>query len=494
MLLDMHRPADATQVESYLGVARGSTATKEKEHPRVKAIKQRETGIGRGTMDYCKSVKPRDPLGQIGLFFELFRIPAAIGRPRTASFGTRKAYIDHLSGTIKGLRALNINIVNLDELTTKQLRRLFQEYEKQERSSGWMANVNTVLRRFGIWIGKPDLCPVLEEMVSSPNSAKRIHSAVTAKDWEQRGVDIELALQRVEEMCEITGLQLRLAKEFGVRLQEFIMFRVHRSLRIPGYLEVLEGAKGGRLRSVPIETDEQRELIERVKVIADQNPKGLLMAQPGRSLRQAIDHAYYLLKKAGITKAALGISAHGLRHGYACRIYKQLTGEEAPVMGGGLVDPVTHRWAIQEITIRLGHSRNDVVTAYIGSHANIDKFQRKNLERINGLLEQDAELAELALDAGIGSIYLIGPAADGAPAGRNQVLPIGFTAKVLEGEKPLDAEARAMGGALKVGVRVGQLLGSLVTLMPLRFFPTEIATFEIFLNVNNRVDSKAALA
>jgi hypothetical protein len=212
MLLDMHRPADASQVESYLGVARGSIAIKDKEHPRIKAIKQRETGIGRGTMDYCKSVKPRDPLGQIGLFFELFRIPAAIGRPRTASFGTRKAYIDHLSGTIKGLRALNINIVNLDELTTKQLRRLFQEYEKQERSSGWMANVNTVLRRFGIWIGKPDLCPVLEEMVSSPNSAKRIHSAVTAKDWEQRGVDIELALQRVEEMCEITGLQLRLAK------------------------------------------------------------------------------------------------------------------------------------------------------------------------------------------------------------------------------------------------------------------------------------------
>ncbi len=484
-MLTMHRATDASQAESYLGVVRGATAIK--EHPRIKAIKQRETGIGRATMSYCKSTKPRDPLGQIGLFFELFRIPAAIGRPRTASLATRKAYIEHLSGTVKGLRSLNINIANMDELTTKQLRRLFQEYEKQERSPGWMANVNTALRRFGIWIGKPDLCPVLEEMVSSPNSAKRIHSALTPKDWEQIGVDTELALQRVEEMCPITGLQLRLAKAFGVRLQEFIMLRIHRSLRIPGYLEVLEGTKGGRLRVVPIETDEQRELIERVKVIADQNPKGLVMAQPWRSLRQAIDHAYYLLKKAGITKAAMGISAHGLRHGYACKIYKQLTGEDAPVMGGGLVDPITHKWAVHEISIRLGHSRDDIVSAYIGSHSNIDKFQRKNLERINGLLEQDGALAELALEAGIGSIYLIGPAADGAPVGRNQVMPIGFTAKVLHDEKPLDAEARAMGGALRVGVRVGQLLGSLVTLMPMRFFPTEIATFEILLNGNNSV-------
>jgi integrase len=490
-MLDMNRASDVSQVESYLGVARG--ASNKKDKPRIKAIKQRETGMGRANMDYCKSVKPRDPLGQIGLFFENFDIPAATGRKRVASIATHKAYKEHLSGTIKGLRALNINIVNLDELTTKQLRILFHEYEKMGRSASWMANVNTALRRFGIWIGKPELCPVLGQMVTSSASAKRVYSALTAKDWGQSGVDLELAIQRLEEMCEITGLQLRLADAFGVRMQEFIMLRVHRSLKIPGYLEVLDGTKGGRRRSVPIETDEQRELIERAKVIADQNPKGLLMAQPGRSLRQAIYHAYYLLKKVGITKAVMGVTPHGLRHGYACRIYKQLTGEDAPVMGGGLVDPITHKWAIEEITSRLGHSRKDIVTAYIGSHANIDKFQRKNLERINGLLEKDAELAELALEADIGSIYLIGPAADGAPAGRNQVLPIGFTAKVLEGEKPLDAEARAMGGALKVGVRVGQLLGSLVTLMPLRFFPKEIATFEIFLNVNNRVDSKAAL-
>jgi integrase len=488
-MLDMNSGSDSSQVEASLGVFRGTSTKKDK--PRIKAIKQRETGIGRATMDYCKTAKPRDPLGQIGLFFENFDIPAATGRKRVASIGTHKAYKDHLSGTIKGLRAMNINIVNLDELTTKQLRHLFQEYEKQGRSAGWMANVNTALRRFGIWIGRPELCPVLEQMVTSPESAKRVHSALNPKDWGKVGVDLELAIQRVEEMCEITGLQLRLADAFGVRMQEFIMFRVHRSLKMPGYLEVVDGTKGGRRRSVPIETDQQRELLERAKAIADENKYGLLMAQPGRSLRQAIYHAYYLLKKAGITKEAMGVTPHGLRHGYACKIYKQLTGEDAPVMGGGLVDPITHKWAIEEITDRLGHSRKDIVSAYIGNHRNIDKFQRKNLERINGLLEQDAALAELALEAGIGSIYLIGPAADGAPVGRNQVMPIGFTAQVLEGEKPLDAEARAMGGALRVGVRVGQLLGSLVTLMPLRFFPTEIATFEIFLNANNRVAEKA---
>jgi hypothetical protein len=61
-------------------------------------------------------------------------------------------------------------------------------------------------------------------MVTSSASAKRVYSALTAKDWGQSGVDLELAIQRVEEMCEITGLQLRLADAFGVRMQEFIMF------------------------------------------------------------------------------------------------------------------------------------------------------------------------------------------------------------------------------------------------------------------------------
>jgi hypothetical protein len=58
----------------------GDTPPHKKDKPRIKAIKQRETGIGRANMDYCKSVKPRDPLGQIGLFFENFDIPAATGR------------------------------------------------------------------------------------------------------------------------------------------------------------------------------------------------------------------------------------------------------------------------------------------------------------------------------------------------------------------------------------------------------------------------------
>ncbi len=337
-------------------------------HRSVVNLQKKETGKGIQLVAELKAMFPNDPYRQVGEFFERFLLPAGTGRKRAASFQTQKAYKDRMNVVVRTLKEMNMPIQNIDQISAKQVKKMFQHFEATGRPAGWLANMNTTGRRMGIWLGKPDMCPTLPNLLVHPSLAKRQYSAIVAKDWEARGVDVEIAIAQVEADCEITGLQLRAAKEFGVRVQEFIMFKPALSMKIPGFIDVIDGAKGGRRRSVPIETDEQREVLARFLELSEAHPQGLVTVGAHRSLRQAVKHFYYQISKAGINKKDLGITAHGLRHGYACRIYKMLTGVDAPVMGGPRVDPEIDRKARDEIALRLGHTRREIVSAYIGSH------------------------------------------------------------------------------------------------------------------------------
>jgi hypothetical protein len=121
--------------------------------------------------------------------------------------------------------------------------------------------------------------------------------------------------------------------------------------------------KGGRERTVPITTPEQRAVLEEAKKFAG---AGSLIPAHKRYVqqRQVYDGQ---CKKAGLSKM------HGLCHRYAQNRYEVLTGWAAPAAGepqANQLDPA-RRWvdreARQQISRELGHERIAITAVYLGN-------------------------------------------------------------------------------------------------------------------------------
>jgi integrase len=69
----------------------------------------------------------------------------------------------------------------------------------------------------------------------------------------------------------------------------------------------------------------------------------------------------------GVTRSALGVTPHGLRHEYAGDRYKAVAGVAAPVRGGMVPDPATDERARLQVAEELGHARLQIASAYLGS-------------------------------------------------------------------------------------------------------------------------------
>lgn len=163
------------------------------DHPTVRRTKTSELGKGLPILHLVERNHRGDPVRQVEEFFYNFRIPAAIGRQRTVGIKTEEAYIDTLRVSVRTLRKLNMNIQNLSELSRRHVVSLFTYWEELGRSASDLANKNTKLRRFGIWCGKPDLCPQTKFLVKSPGRLKRAYSATESKAWQAHNIDTHFA-------------------------------------------------------------------------------------------------------------------------------------------------------------------------------------------------------------------------------------------------------------------------------------------------------------
>lgn len=447
-------------------------------HPTVRRLKTNETGMGAGLWLQVKSMHPNNPIQQVASFMGQFQIPAATGRRRRASMETHDNYRERMNSVVHTLRELNMPIRNLDEISPKQIRHVFLHLQQEGRSVAWMANINTTVRRFGTWIGKPDLCPPLPDLVEVPSAARRSLSARIARAWDTTPEEFEAILTRVTPVCPMTAMHLRLASLFGCRVQEMLMFRPARAIQ-GDYIHLEEGTKGGRARMVPIETDEQREWLDVALALAEDDPKGRLIAEPGLTLRQAINHFYGVLRACGIDRKTSGVTAHGLRHSYACHIYKELTGEKAPIMGGGKVDKDLDQSVRLDISRRLGHGRISVTNAYLGDHAALAKFARENLQRIEQQVKGDQTLQDLMQQAGLESLALIGDIAKGDTLPKQQAAMVAFAAKRLSGENQEEADFRSAALVMQLSMRLTQILGRVITPVPLAAIPSPENRFEL---------------
>ena len=375
-----------------------------------------ELGLGTALLERLQKEHPGDPYAQLVGFFDHFRIASGTGRHRTVSFKTTDKYFGILRRVLHTLQALNMRNRNLGDLSLRQVRAVVRHWEQSGASPSTLTALSTVLRRFGCWIGKPQLGPPVSTLLRDPDKAVRSTSAVAPKTWESKGIHPPTAFAAMQQECHVAAIQLHLGWAFGLRVQEQLMLRPHEAHR-GDRLVITRGAKGGRQREIELQEQWEYDLIEQAKAIAAAHPNRLLARGTDRTLEQARSHYYYLCRKIGLhTGGRFDSTPHGARHSFAVRRYQRSGGVPAPVVGGAMPPAAIDRAARKAVAEELGHSRVAITSAYIGSVPNLGAVARRRQARLAErelLLAGDARLQALAATAGLQAFILAGPAATG---------------------------------------------------------------------------------
>jgi integrase len=282
-----------------------------------------------------------------------------------SSHATRNKYANGLHKIFRDLEALGFKLSDAKNLKGKHLVALGKEWERQalegKLKPSTIQGKFSMLRVFAHWIGKDGMVEATYKYVDLA-LVKRSSVCTHDLSWLAQGVDVAAKLAEVSQKDERVGLQLWLEFESGLRGKEAMMLRPYLADK-GAYLDVSVGTKGGRPRAVPINTAEQRALLDEAKAFAA--TKDSSTSDPTKSLAQVKNHYYYVLRSCGISRKN-GITAHGLRHAYANNRYKELSGQDSPVRGGKLVNREDDRAARLQVAEELGHSRESITTHYLG--------------------------------------------------------------------------------------------------------------------------------
>lgn len=348
-----------------------------------------------------------------------------------ASFETQRSRSDVLYLAFGQLREkLGCKLQDVRVFRTRHLQRLIAHWKESGIEASTINLRLSVLRTFARWIGKAGVVPGVKDLGSigfEPEVAARVTYATRDKSWDatdattdhhssaasakgtsrrqrpttddpvasverQRGVrdrglvlpalgagidanagdlvpsqfDKEGVLAAIDAADRRYGLIFRVQDAFGLRRLEAIMFRPHEDDR-GDHLAILAGTKGGRSRKVPIATAAQRALVNECKEAVE---KGDSLSGKDLTLKAARRRYKHLAEKVGITRAGLGVTGHGLRHGYLHREYRREVGVDVPVRDASAPRPRGRiaRDARRRLAEAMGHSRTSILTAYGGTH------------------------------------------------------------------------------------------------------------------------------
>lgn len=191
---------------------------------------------------------------------------------------------------------------------------------------------------------------------------------VAVRKFAPSGMDDANVLAAVEDMQSrgqsAAAAVTLLAKTLGLRLKESSLLDANKALKqaeMRGSIEVTDGTKGGRSRTVPVTRANQFAALQAAATIQGQGRSVIPPDLDWKAFREGP------LKAARTTLKAHRIHRyHDLRAAYACRRYEELTGQPAPVISGLIVDRQIDHDARGIISRELGHNRISVVAAYVG--------------------------------------------------------------------------------------------------------------------------------
>lgn len=282
-----------------------------------------------------------------------FELDALCRRNRDGSHATQAVRRQMLRQIAAELQALGFRQMGASSLKPKHVDALVAGWLATGLSPGTCKNRMATLRW---WAEKVDKAAVVARDNAAYGIADREFVAKRSKAIEASPE----ALARVED--EHVRLALRMQAAFGLRREEAIKFQVLYAdqgshLRLRG-----SWCKGGRPRTVPVRTPEQRALLLEVWRVAG---AGALIPSNLRYVDQ-LQKFKFATAKAGLSKT------HGLRHQYAQQLYRLLTGWDAPATGGPSSHQLTpqqratDRRARLQVSAELGHGREQITAAYLG--------------------------------------------------------------------------------------------------------------------------------
>jgi integrase len=272
---------------------------------------------------------------------------------RDGSFSTQATRKSILNRIANQLHELGYKHMQAKSLKPKHVEALVSLWKDQGLGVGTLKNLLSGLRWWARHVGKPDIIPKDNDAF---DIGKRSQVATESKAWELK----EEQLARVSD--EYVRLSLRLQAAFGLRREEAIKFSPSYAIKDDHIKLKASWTKGGRARSVPTRTDEQRRLLDDVRKLAR---GGALIPANKNFVDQKIRYDSRV-RTAGIK------NPHGLRHAYAQRRYEELTGWKAPVAGGPASKSLSSdqrardKGARETISKELGHTREEISARYLG--------------------------------------------------------------------------------------------------------------------------------
>lgn len=272
---------------------------------------------------------------------------------RDGSFSTQANRLRMLNQIADQLHALGFRRMKATSLKPKHVDALLALWRNQGIALATQKNRLSALRWWAQKINKAD---IIARNNSAYGLGQRNHVAKVSK---ARALNAS-SLARITD--PYTRLSLRLQADFGLRRQEAIKFRPGYAIRDDEIQLKASWTKGGRVRTIPIRTEAQRALLRAVTNLA----KGGALIPPQSNYVEQLHRYERQIRTAGLKKL------HGLRHAYAQKRYRDLTGWKAPVAGGPASvsldsdQRALDRGARETISRELGHSREQITTVYLG--------------------------------------------------------------------------------------------------------------------------------
>lgn len=288
---------------------------------------------------------------------------------RDCSTKTRQERRNNLRRSFAELHQLGFHLGSPTSLKQKHLHALAEHWQQKGLAPKTLHGLISNFREFARWTGKRDLVQDISVYCGGREHLIRRTGATEDLSWEAHGIDVPLFLEKVKGIDKRLWLYLCFQRYFGLRTKESIELRPWRATaQGDEHLYVTDGTKGGKHRMVPIRSDRQREIIDFSRELVGQHLNAQLR-WPDKTWRQAQAHFYYLMRRLGVTHELMGVSPHGLRHGFLQDEYEHFVGLPAPIKGGSALpeNRFEYKRAMLALSLEAGHFREAVTGMYCGS-------------------------------------------------------------------------------------------------------------------------------
>ncbi|EJT04945.1 phage integrase N-terminal domain-containing protein [Rhizobium sp. CCGE 510] len=275
-------------------------------------------------------------------------------RNRDGAYGTQNNRQRGLAAMAEELLEIGYKLPTAASLKPKHAEALVEKWLNEDKTDASVRNRLSWLRWWAEKIGKPNV-------VSRDNASYGVAERGEVTRNRAQVLD-QIRFQAIESPHIQASLLLQVA--FGLRREEAIKFRPQVAMRADHITLQASWTKGGRPRTVPITTLEQRQTLHHIAALV-QGQGSLIPAE--LTYVEQLKRYEYQTHKAGLR------NTHGFRHAYAQRRYQTLTGLACPLAGGkdwkemNAGERDADRAARRQISAELGHGRLKITDTYLGS-------------------------------------------------------------------------------------------------------------------------------